>query len=68
MSRKTCVPKLKGGNYMLCDHTPQDDMFLLVADCVTDEAWARAMDSGIPLNNSIAKLWATGAGFFAESD
>ena len=45
-----------------------DDMFLLVADCVSDEAWARALDSGVPLNNSIAKLWAAGAGFFDESD
>ena len=45
-----------------------DDMFLLVADCVSDEAWARAMDSGIPLNRSIAKLFAAGAGFFDESD
>lgn len=44
-----------------------EDMFWAIAHCMSEEAWARAQNSGIMLT-SMGTLLAAGAGLFEESE
>ena len=44
------------------------EIFWIIAGCLTEEAWARAQDCGVPLGGSIATLLVAGAGLLDESD